>query len=65
VVQRKKVQLDLNELFGDIEDIRRTQIEAGVVLEDSDGLEESEIPSETGLTIVVAVASALRRRRRG
>ncbi|KAH8746518.1 hypothetical protein F5883DRAFT_700531 [Diaporthe sp. PMI_573] len=37
-VRRKKVQLDPNELFADIEAIRRTQIEAGVVPEDSDGL---------------------------
>jgi len=65
VVRRKKVQLDPNELFADIEAIRRTQIEAGVVPEDSDGSEESETPSETGSTIVVAAASASRRRRRG
>jgi hypothetical protein len=65
VVRRKKVQLDPNELFADIEAIRRTQIEAGVVPEDSDRSEESETPSETGSTIVVAAASASRQRRRG
>jgi len=65
VVRRKKIQLDPNKLFGDIKAIRRTQIEAGVVSEDSDGSEESETLSETGSTIVVAVASASRQRRRG
>ena len=38
-VQRKKVQLNPNELFADIKAIRKTQIEAGVVADDSDGLE--------------------------
>jgi hypothetical protein len=36
-----------------------------IVLEDSNGLEELKILLETGLTIVVTVALALRQRRRG
>ena len=47
-VRRKKVQLDPNELSADIEAIRRTQIEAGRVPEESDEAEESETPSEAG-----------------
>jgi hypothetical protein len=56
-VRRKRVQLDPNELFADIEAIRRTQIEAGVVSEDSEASEESETPSEARSTIVVATRS--------
>ena len=64
-VRRKKVQLDPNELFADIEDIRRTQIEAGVVLGDSDASEESDTPSEARSTIVVAASSVTGQRGRG
>jgi hypothetical protein len=64
VVRRKRVQLDPNKLFAGIEEVRRTQIEAGVVSEDSDGSEESETPSEPSSTIVVATRSSSRRRGR-
>jgi hypothetical protein len=52
-VRRKKVQIDPNESFANIEAIRKAQIEAGEVSTDSDGSEDSETPSETRSVIVV------------
>lgn len=51
--KRKKVQLDPNEVFADIEAIRRAQIEVGRVSEESEESEESETPTEEGSCIVV------------
>jgi hypothetical protein len=56
-IRRKKVQLDPNELFADIEAIWRTQIEGGRVPEESDEAGESETPSEAESTIVAAAAT--------
>lgn len=53
VVTRKKVQIDLNAAFADIDAIHRTQIEAGAVAEESDQSEGSEASTEEGSCIVV------------
>jgi hypothetical protein len=51
-VPRKKVQLNPNEVFADIEAIRKAQIEAGVVSADEDESDDSSTPTEEGSCIV-------------
>jgi len=52
-VTRKKVQTDPNEIFADIEAIRKAKIEVGEISEDSDDSDESETPTDEGSCIVV------------
>ena len=52
-VTRKKVQLDPNEVFADIEAIRKAQIEAGEVPADEEESDDSSTSTEEGSCIVV------------
>jgi ABC-type phosphate transport system auxiliary subunit len=53
-LKRKKVQIDPNAAFADIEAIRKAQIEAGEVSPDDDEVsEDSSTPTEEGSCIVV------------
>lgn len=52
-VTRKRVQLDPNEVFADIEAIRKAQIDAGEVSADEEDSDDSSTPTEEGSCIVV------------
>jgi len=49
----RRVQTGPNEIFADIEAIRRAKIEAGEISEDSHDSDESETPTDEGSCIVV------------
>ena len=51
--KRRRVDVDLNSTFADIEAIRNSQIEAGAISPDSDDSEDSSTPTEEGSVIVV------------
>ena len=53
-LKRKKVVIDPNAAFADIEAIRKAKIEAGEVSPDSDTSDDSSTPTREGSVIVVA-----------
>ncbi len=57
--KRKKVNLSPNSKFANIEAIQRAQLEAGEAVDKPDESSESDLPSELGSCIIVALEKSV------